>query len=1115
MAGGSHEEDEEEDEDDGSGSDGSDGSAATASSSSPPASPRLSSLHKPKPLLVDGDEAPSFAPTDAQSPLYYVPQHLLYTPLPQAQQQQVSASQQQQLAAFHFHQQQQAAAAYASFGYAGVSGFSPSPSPLHLASFPSRSAYGFPSSLPPPLTPTGGVAAVAAAEAVAASSSPASASASPLQSGTPPSLYAPIAYSQRSTSDVAFEQALLAQHHSAAAAQPPLGSSPLSGSPSPFLFPSAFPHFVPSPSHGLGPAAFFSSSPLSLPLSPLSSLQHFASSPSAAAQQAAFESQAAAAQSQSAPAPSQSLPHSLPLPLSHFLSQSAPQPPHPAAAQHRNGGFFSPQGPAFTFSQQPAAAAPSSSSSSSQLQQQQTAAVALQSSLAPSSAGSAHPLQPALQPFSAEPQGRLSLLAGLHSFANLSLAPASASQYSAASMQAAVQQHYAQQHYAQQHSAQSLPQPYYPQPQPHSQPRSHSSGSSRSGSGPHSSAPSAQHLNGPPPSQFAVGRQPSQPQHRPHAPHRSASPVPPPSAASAFSSGLPADVAAQSAAIWAQQQSALHRQPHAARISVPQPSLSVSPSIGVGQGAAASHSPSPPPPASSSSASPAASAASSTSPAVFSPEALLGQCVRLAKTHTGSRFMQQMLDERDPLYLSVLMPEMSENIVELSCDNFGSAEAEAACSLQPEPVLPPVLTACCASLSAVLVRHFAVEKLISACSASQVSQLLSRLAPHFNLVACQKHGSFACQAIVDALTTEQQIAQLIDALQGKSSRRELADGGSGLGAATTAAQPTRPASASPGFSLSAAAASSSAAPELWHLCTNASGHFVVLRLLSRLPADRLQFLDVCLQQNAASIGCDHHGLRVVKAYLASRPQSALAPFYAAVVAACPAIVATSYGNYVIQAVLDSGDGPVRSGIKQSLQGQWQQLSRQKFSSNVVEKCLRQSSAVWRSAILSELCRQPTVAELLRDRYANYVLQTGLAVAEGEEAQAVIAAIAPHLPLLRDNVRCKWRALIKRAEQQQQRGGAQAANGSEPAVSAAAEQSGRSHSAAAAAAQPSQSASPSSPSQPPVLSSPEPLPSASALTHASTASSSASSSSLEPARRSPSPPPATHSAAASQ
>ena len=105
---------------------------------------------------------------------------------------------------------------------------------------------------------------------------------------------------------------------------------------------------------------------------------------------------------------------------------------------------------------------------------------------------------------------------------------------------------------------------------------------------------------------------------------------------------------------------------------------------------------------------------------------------------------------------------------------------------------------------------------------------------------------------------------------------------------------------------------------------------------------------------------------------------------------------------------------MRAALKSAMLGRLQQMSRSKFGSNVVEKCLRQSSPAWRVAFIRELCSQPLVAELLKDRYANYVLQTGLAVCPQHELPSMVAAIAPHIPVLRENVRSKWRQLIKRA-----------------------------------------------------------------------------------------------------
>lgn len=91
----------------------------------------------------------------------------------------------------------------------------------------------------------------------------------------------------------------------------------------------------------------------------------------------------------------------------------------------------------------------------------------------------------------------------------------------------------------------------------------------------------------------------------------------------------------------------------------------------------------------------------------LTPEQVVGNVLRLAKTHSGSRFMQSKLDARDIVYFNLFYEEMKEHVPDLMIDNFG---------------------------------HFAIEKLIALCNDEQCLYLLQRLAQSLPIVACQKHG---------------------------------------------------------------------------------------------------------------------------------------------------------------------------------------------------------------------------------------------------------------------------------------------------------------------------------------------------------------------------------------
>ena len=316
-------------------------------------------------------------------------------------------------------------------------------------------------------------------------------------------------------------------------------------------------------------------------------------------------------------------------------------------------------------------------------------------------------------------------------------------------------------------------------------------------------------------------------------------------------------------------------------------------------------------------------------------DAVRGNVMRLVKSHAGSRFVQQKLDARDPAFFQLFYEEMADHVPELMVDNFS---------------------------------HFAIEKLIAACSDEQCLLLLQRLAPAIGVVACQKHGSFSVQALVDTLHTPAQVYTLVESMKA----------------------------------------------DIMRILTHASGHFVVLRMLQRFPYQSTKFIDDAITNNVGVVATDHHGLRVFKAVLCVRRPSELTRLFKQVARMTMKLVENQYGNYSLQAVLDVAPPGVRTNIKVKMEGKYMRLSKQKFSSNVVEKCLKQSSSHWRTIIIRELTAQPAVAELLRDRYGNYVLQTALSVANAQQVGEIVRSITPYLASLRDNVRSKWKKMLKKA-----------------------------------------------------------------------------------------------------
>jgi hypothetical protein len=269
--------------------------------------------------------------------------------------------------------------------------------------------------------------------------------------------------------------------------------------------------------------------------------------------------------------------------------------------------------------------------------------------------------------------------------------------------------------------------------------------------------------------------------------------------------------------------------------------------------------------------------------------------------------------------------------------------------------------------------HFAAEKLVRRCNDEQLLELIKCLAPEIGVVACQKHGSFSVQALVETIRTQDHIDVFVEAMNDK----------------------------------------------LKTVLLHSSGHFVALRFLQRFP-HHCKFLLDCIEKNALEICTDHHGLRVMKEVLKVMGPKELSNIYKEITRITTKLVENQYGNYVIQAVLDAAPKAVCVNIKVKMEGKYLRLSKQKFSSNVVERNLRNSTPTWRGIIIRELCAQPAVGEVLRDRYGNYCLQTALSVANAQQVEELVRAITVHLPTLRENVRLKWERLLKEAQDRAER-----------------------------------------------------------------------------------------------
>jgi pumilio RNA-binding family len=77
-------------------------------------------------------------------------------------------------------------------------------------------------------------------------------------------------------------------------------------------------------------------------------------------------------------------------------------------------------------------------------------------------------------------------------------------------------------------------------------------------------------------------------------------------------------------------------------------------------------------------------------------------------------------------------------------------------------------------------------------------------------------------------------------------------------------------------------------------------------------------------------------------------------------------VKNPYGNYVVQYVLELKNVEVNKRIGKQLLGNLLILGREKFSSNVIEKCLEYNSSDMKEAMVKEILSADSFYEFLLD-----------------------------------------------------------------------------------------------------------------------------------------------------
>eukprot|EP00250_Pteridium_aquilinum_P006658 c16529_g1_i1 orf=341-2908(-) len=254
--------------------------------------------------------------------------------------------------------------------------------------------------------------------------------------------------------------------------------------------------------------------------------------------------------------------------------------------------------------------------------------------------------------------------------------------------------------------------------------------------------------------------------------------------------------------------------------------------------------------------------------------------------------------------------------------------------------------------------NYLVQKLLDACSEAHRSAILEAVTKSDDLISISlnMHGTRAVQKLIETLQTPDQISMLISCLK--------------RGVVT--------------------------------LIKDLNGNHVVQRCLQRLKNEDNQFIFDAAASYCVEIASHRHGCCVLQRCVDFASGVQQRQLVAEIATNALALSQDQYGNYVVQYILELGLPWASAEVISRLEGSFPHLAMQKFSSNVVEKCLKVASEENKAIIVKELVSSSVLGQLLQDPYANYVIQSALQVTKGHLHMNVVDAIKPHVHVLRSS-----------------------------------------------------------------------------------------------------------------
>ena len=172
--------------------------------------------------------------------------------------------------------------------------------------------------------------------------------------------------------------------------------------------------------------------------------------------------------------------------------------------------------------------------------------------------------------------------------------------------------------------------------------------------------------------------------------------------------------------------------------------------------------------------------------------------------------------------------------------------------------------------------------------------------------------------------------------------------------------------------------------------------FIVEKLLN-INSPLIQDIHKKISLNLIEIATNKNGCYFLRKYFETTSNINIESIIVNIEKVLNIIITDQYGNYIIQSILNFKNDYLKEKILNSIILNINFYSKQKFSSNVVEKCL--DNDLVKNKIINEIMKEDNFKDLIFDKFGNYVIQKAISSVNDNTRIEMFKILIPLIPKL--------------------------------------------------------------------------------------------------------------------